>query len=135
MTTSERNQMNAMEKLLALATKTVPMSEAGKYNRRKSLARLLNDAVREEVESIRQSNSPRCGTCGRECDPQNSDEGYSHCCNDRIEYADEWKLSGVVEDWAIDRVWNGVSYKLVPGNLTQTEMLKVFHKYTEGLAK
>jgi hypothetical protein len=27
-----------------------------------------------------------CGTCAAVVDPQNSDEGYSHCCNDRIVY-------------------------------------------------
>lgn len=33
---------------------------------------------------------PRCGTCYQPCDPWNSDEGYSHCCNDRIEYPEEY---------------------------------------------
>src|SRR5215475_12554987 len=33
---------------------------------------------------------PRCGTCWAHCDPFHSDEGYSHCCNDRIEYPEEY---------------------------------------------
>ena len=27
-----------------------------------------------------------CGTCGREAEATESNEGYSDCCNDRIEY-------------------------------------------------
>jgi hypothetical protein len=30
-----------------------------------------------------------CGTCGRDADSNASNQGYSDCCNDRIEYGDE----------------------------------------------
>lgn len=30
-----------------------------------------------------------CGTCGREAEATSSNEGYSDCCNDRIEYGME----------------------------------------------
>lgn len=30
-----------------------------------------------------------CGTCGRDATATAENEGYSSCCNDRIEYGDE----------------------------------------------
>ena len=30
-----------------------------------------------------------CGTCGRDATATADNEGYSSCCNDRIEYGDE----------------------------------------------
>lgn len=30
-----------------------------------------------------------CGTCGRDAEATQDNEGYSYCCNDRIEYGEE----------------------------------------------
>jgi hypothetical protein len=30
-----------------------------------------------------------CGTCGRDAEATGENEGYSYCCNDRIEYGIE----------------------------------------------
>ena len=34
--------------------------------------------------------APRCGTCCGIAHPTQENEGYSSCCNDRIEYPDEY---------------------------------------------
>jgi hypothetical protein len=44
---------------------------------------------------------PRCGTCGRPCDPwSDTDEGYSHCCNDRVEYPGSPEFDELVKEYA-----------------------------------
>ena len=49
------------------------------------------------------TTAARCGTCMQICDPFRSDEGYSHCCNDRIEYPGEY----LNDEWFFDCVREG----------------------------
>jgi hypothetical protein len=107
-TTSKEKTMkqSAAAKLVKLAEKPIPTSTGGRYNRRKSLRALFAEAVAETEAKIRSESGARCGTCGRICDPwNNSDEGYSHCCNDRIEYDGEWQNDAEgINHWAVDSV-------------------------------
>lgn len=38
------------------------------------------------------TTTPRCGTCFQIAHPSRENEGYSCCCNDRIEYPGEYLL-------------------------------------------
>jgi hypothetical protein len=64
-------------------------------------------ATAAEFDKIMATNVPRCGTCGSAIHDlhADTDEGYSHCCNDRVEYPGEWQLKPeTVAEWAADRV-------------------------------
>lgn len=73
---------------------------AGGYITKKRFDREIAAAEKKILDDQR----PRCGTCGSVCDPFHSDEGYSLCCNDRIEYPEEWSGSASVTLWAIETV-------------------------------
>lgn len=109
-----------LNKMIRLASKPAPSSAAGRSARAKSIRKYTDEAITVQAASIRNNQSPRCGTCGAVVDPFNSDEGYSYCCNDRIEYADEWAAGPSPALWAAEYVFSKFAIEVgrVPGVMT-----------------
>ena len=100
-------------KAVRLAAQPASDSAAGMGRRKAAIRRAMEAAVQVEADRIRSTDDPRCGTCGGACDPWKSDEGYSLCCNDRIEYSDEWKSEpNTIWNWAVNAAANRAAAEL-----------------------
>lgn len=57
---------------------------------------------------------PHCECCGRSVDPFNTDEGYTHCCNELVCYGDNVRSFGTPERHVSACCWAMADKKFGP---------------------